>query len=95
MIDQIKPNVLIVDDDESICKTLSAILTAEGYQTTTANGAKEALEKAANQFFNIALLDIKLPDMDGTQLLAKLQEIAPKTKKIIVTGYPSLKNAVE
>ncbi|HJX02752.1 MAG TPA: response regulator, partial [Candidatus Bathyarchaeia archaeon] len=47
------------------------------------------------QFFNIALLDIKLPDMDGTQLLAKLQEIAPKTKKIIVTGYPSLKNAVE
>jgi len=95
MIDQIKPSVLIVDDDESICKTLSAILTAEGYQTTTANGAKEALEKAANQFFNIALLDIKLPDMDGTQLLAKLQEIAPKTKKIIVTGYPSLKNAVE
>ena len=95
MIDQTKPHVLIVDDDESICKTLSAILNAEGYQTTTANTAKEALEKTANQFFNIVLLDIKLPDIDGIQLLAKLQEVSPQTKKIIVTGYPSLKNAVE
>jgi DNA-binding response OmpR family regulator len=90
-----KPQILIVDDDEAICKTLSAILKAKGYQTITATTAKEAIEKAKAQLFNIALLDIKLPDMEGTQLLAQLQEITPETIKIMVTGYPSLKNAVD
>jgi len=95
MAHQTTPRILIVDDDESICKTLSAILQAEGHQTTTTTTAKEAIEKTRNQFFSIALLDIKLPDMEGTQLLAKLQEISPETTKIMITGYPSLKNAVE
>ena len=95
MTNQTVPHILIVDDDESICKTLSAILQAEGYQTTTATTAKEAIEKAKTRFFNLALLDIKLPDMEGTQLLSQLQEITPETIKIMITGYPSLKNAVE
>ena len=90
-----KPHILIVDDDECICKTLAAILQSEGYQTTTTTTAKEAIEKTKAQFFNIALLDIKLPDMEGTQLLAQLQEISPETIKIMITGYPSLKNAVD
>lgn len=88
-------HILVVDDDGNICKTLSAILQAEGYQTTTATTAKEAIEKTKTKFFDLALLDIKLPDMEGTQLLAKLQETAPETIKIMITGYPSLKNAVE
>ena len=91
----IKPQILIVDDDEAICRTLSTILQAEGYQTTTTTTAKEAIEKTKTQFFNMALLDIKLPDMEGTQLLAQLQEISPQTIKIMITGYPSLQNAVE
>jgi DNA-binding response OmpR family regulator len=95
MIYPTKPQILIVDDDEAICKTLSAILQSEGYQTTTTTTAKEAIEKAKAQFFNIALLDIKLPDIEGTQLLAQLQEITPETTKIMITGYPSLKNAVD
>lgn len=95
MTNQTVPHILIVDDDESICKTLSAILQAEEYQTTTATTAKEAIEKAKTRFFNLALLDIKLPDMEGTQLLSQLQEITPETIKIMITGYPSLKNAVE
>jgi len=90
-----KPQILMVDDDEAICRTLSTILQAEGYQTTTTTTAKEAIEKAKTQFFNMALLDIKLPDMEGTQLLAQLQEISPQTIKIMITGYPSLQNAVE
>jgi len=95
MMHQAKPRILIVDDDEAICKTFSAILQSEGYQTETAITAKESVEKAKAQFFNLALLDVKLPDMEGTQLLSKLQEITPETIKIIVTGYPSLKNAVD
>lgn len=90
-----KPHILIVDDDEAICRTLSAILQSEGYQTTTTTTAREAIEKAKAQFFNVALLDIKLPDMEGTRLLAQLQETTPETIKIMITGYPSLKNAVD
>jgi DNA-binding response OmpR family regulator len=92
---QTTPHILIVDDDEAICKTLSAILQSKGYQTTTATTAKDAMAKSKTQFFNLALLDIRLPDMEGTQLLSQLQEITPETIKIMVTGYPSLKNAVE
>ncbi|MGD8506980.1 MAG: response regulator [Candidatus Bathyarchaeota archaeon] len=95
MTSQSTTHILIVDDDESISKTLSVILQGEGYQTTTATTAKEAISKSETKFYNVALLDIKLPDMLGTQLLARLQEITPKTVKIMITGYPSLQNAVE
>ena len=95
MTHQTVPHILMVDDDECICKTLSAILQSEGYQTAYATTAKEAIEKSKTQFFNLALLDIKLPDMEGTRLLSQLQEITPETIKIMITGYPSLKNAVE
>ncbi len=95
MTNQTTPHILIVDDDEYICKTLSAIIQAEGYQTASATTAKEAIEKTKNRFFNIALLDIKLPDMEGTQLLAQLQKTTPETIKIMITGYPSLQNAVQ
>lgn len=95
MNNQPASQILIVDDDEAICKTLAAILKVEGYQTATATTAKEAIEKIKTTFFNIALLDIKLPDMEGTQLLAQLQEGTPETIKIMITGYPSLKNAVK
>jgi len=95
MTNQTKPHILIVDDDQSVCKTLSAILNAEGYQTTTATTAQEAMEKTKTQFFNLALLDIKLPDMEGIQLLTQLQIATSETIKIMITGYPSLKNAIE
>lgn len=94
MIDNANSRILIVDDDKAICKTLSAILQSEGYETVTATTAKEALEKAKSSRFNLALLDIRLPDLNGTELLAQLQKISPDTIEIMVTGYPSLKNAV-
>ena len=95
MSHQETPHILIVDDDEHICRTLSAILRAEGYQTTTATTAKQAMEKTKTKFFNMALLDIKLPDMEGTQLLELLQETTPETIKIMITGYPSIQNSIK
>lgn len=87
--------ILIVDDDYHIGRTLSAILQSEGYQTAWASTAREALEKAEAQFFNLALLDIKLPDMEGTKLLVQLLQLTPETIEIMVTGYPSIQNAVQ
>ena len=87
--------ILVVDDEESIRKTLTAILEDEGYVVDTAENAKEAIEKSNTRFYNIALVDIRLPDMEGTKLLAAMRETTPKMVKIVVTGYPSLQNAVE
>jgi DNA-binding response OmpR family regulator len=89
------PTILIVDDDKDIQKTLSTILQSQGYDTASATSAREALEKTTTQFFDLVLLDINLPDKEGTRLLSDLEKITPKIIKIIITGYPSIKNATE
>jgi len=90
-----KPRILIVEDDENIRETLSTILQQKGYNTETAKNGEEAIQKSKAKFFNLALLDIKLPDMEGTKLLITMHENLPKMMKIMITGYPSLENAVE
>jgi len=87
--------ILVVDDDEGIRKILEAILKAKGYHVDTAENGKQAIEKTNNGFYNLALIDVRLPDMDGTELLTKMKDTTPKMRKIIITGYPSLQNAVE
>jgi DNA-binding NtrC family response regulator len=90
-----KKSILIVDDDKSLLTSLAQILTNEGYQVDTADTGQKAIEKSKTQFYHLALLDIKLPDMEGTQLLTGIKDTTPKMVKIIITGYPSLDNAVE
>ncbi len=86
--------ILIVDDDEAILESLRAILELKGYRVDTAKSGWEAIEKSKANFYNLALLDIKLPDMEGTDLLVKLHGSEPKMMKIMLTGFPSLENAV-
>jgi DNA-binding NtrC family response regulator len=87
--------ILIVDDDENIRKSLSTALITAGYVVDTAESGKSAILKSNTNFYNLALIDIRLPDMEGTELLTAMMETTPKTIKIILTGYPSLQNAVE
>jgi DNA-binding NtrC family response regulator len=94
-VNENRTRILIVEDDENIRRTMENILQQKGYQTDTAQTGQEAQQKAKANFYNLALLDIKLPDIEGTKLLAKMNEIAPKMLKIMVTGYPSLENAME
>ena len=90
-----KASILIVDDNEDILETLCAILEEKGYSTDIAKNSTEAIEKSKTNFYNLALLDIKLPDMEGTKLLTKMKETRPKMIKIMITGYASLQNAIE
>ena len=90
-----KKSILIVDDDRAILSSLEKILRLGGYSVDTAETGREAIEKAKNRFYNLMLLDIKLPDMEGTELLRAVDETEPKMVKIMVTGYPSLENAVK
>ena len=85
-----KVRILIVDDDESICRTLSLILEAEGYETDIANTGKEAIEKTKTNFYNVALLDIKLPDMEGTKLLTAKGGSQLRIVQLFFASLPSL-----
>lgn len=86
--------ILIVDDDENIRKVLETILEDEGYTVESVDTAQKGIEKSENAFYNLALIDVRLPDMEGIELLAKMRDTKPKMRKIIITGYPTLQNAV-
>lgn len=87
--------ILIVDDDENIRKVLTMILEDEGYTVESVGTAKKAIERTRKKFYNLALIDIRLPDMEGVELLTKMKDTTPKMRKIIITGYPTLQNAME
>jgi DNA-binding NtrC family response regulator len=87
--------ILVIDDEERIRRTISLILTHAGYEVDAAENGKQAIEKSETNFYNLALIDIRLPDMEGTELLTALKETTPKMVKIILTGYPSLQSSVK
>lgn len=81
--------VLIVDDDTVVLKILAKILLKKGYDVDTAQSGQEALTKIEAESCAAAIIDVKLQDMNGLDLLDRLQAIAPCMTKIILTGYPS------
>ena len=87
--------ILVIDDDKSIRNTLALALKEEGYEVDTAENGKEAINKTYSNFYNIAIIDWRLPDIQGTDLLLKLKETTPKMAKIMLTGYPSMDNAID
>ncbi len=89
-----KPRILVVDDDETIRTTMKVILQDEGYTVDLAATGKEAIQKTQENAYNLALLDIRLPDIEGVELLKLLKDNVPRTRKIMVTGYPSMQNAI-
>jgi len=86
--------ILVVDDDENIRNTMKTILEDEGYIVDLAATGSEAIQKTKKTAYNIALLDIRLPDMEGVELLKLIKDTVPRTRKIMVTGYPSMQNAI-
>ena len=90
-----KISILIVDDDSSVSKSLSDILKKQGYDTDIAESGSLAIKKAKEKSYDLGLLDINLPDIGGNRVLVKLHEISPTMVKIMVTGFPSLKNTME
>ena len=91
----VEPKLLIVDDEPIICKTLADIFHDRGYSATTATTGRDALNKIKQTAFNAALIDINLPDIDGTMLLKKLRTGYPEMVCIIITGYATVQNAID
>ncbi|MGA2681813.1 MAG: response regulator [Candidatus Bathyarchaeia archaeon] len=83
-----RKQILVVDDDVNILRAFKSILEKEGYSVETAETGKDALKKIKKAMFSVYLVDVKLPDMDGTELLLKIPD-SPKAVKIVVTGFSS------
>ncbi|MCX8150960.1 MAG: response regulator [Candidatus Bathyarchaeota archaeon] len=86
--------ILVIDDDENITQVVAAILKDKGYSVDVASSGSEAIIKSETNHYDLMLIDIRLPDMEGTELLSRIRDTTPKIRKIIVTGYPTLQNAV-
>ena len=87
--------ILVVDDDKSILRTFARILQKNGYEIDSAETGKEAMEKADRRHYDLALMDVRLPDIDGIELLAKMKKPLQSTIKIMITGFPSLESGVK
>lgn len=87
--------VLIVDDTKNIRSLLSACLELEGYQVGEANDGKEALDKLQSEEYDLVFLDIKLPEISGTEVLRKARALGIDTPVVIMTAFATVKNAVE
>ena len=84
--------ILIVDDDLLVLESLEDYLKQEDYRVVTASSAREAIEKGRETPFDIGLLDMKMPEMDGFQVAAMLRQLQPGLRIIIFTGYASLES---
>lgn len=87
--------VLVIDDEDTICQALSAWLSKEGYHVETASSGQQALAYLAQELFDLYLLDIKMPGMDGIEVLAKIKEVQNDATVIMITAHGSIQTAVE
>lgn len=90
-----RARILAVDDEENMLHFLSKLLAGEGYGVETARTGREALEKGKEADFELAILDVKLPDMDGLAVLKAFKEMASETTAVMITAYGSIESAVE
>lgn len=87
--------ILIIDDDEGMRGTLSEIFEGEGYIAVGVGRGEEAVKTISENFYNLLLIDIKLPDMSGIELLEHAKKISPDTVAILITGYASIDTSVK
>ena len=93
MVEQ--PVFLIVDDEQEVCNFFSYLLKQKGYRVETANTGAEASRKLIEHSFSTALVDLKLPDANGLEILKEIKQVQPRCEVIIITGYSTVKSAVE
>ncbi len=86
---------LIVDDEKEFRTYLSEALAGAGYETQTAASGREAVDKAADEDFDVILLDLIMPKMSGSDVLVELRRVSPRSRVIMITAFASIENAVD
>ncbi len=87
--------ILVIDDEPIIRVSCQRSLSNEGYEVKSASSGKEGIDLLEKEAFNLVLLDIKMPDMDGIEVLKKIKNTWPETKIIMITGYSTVETAVK
>ena len=90
-----KGRILVVDDEDIVRTSCSRALSPEGYEVRLAKNGVEGLKMASEERFDLVLTDLKMPDMDGIEVLRIIKEQWPETAVIIVTGYQTVDTAVK
>lgn len=90
-----KNRILVVDDEEALRTVLSTELSSEGYEVSAASDGGEAIEMVKGNDYDLVLLDIKMPNVDGFEVLKFVKGTKPDIKVIMLTGFADLKNAIE
>ena len=90
-----KRKILVVDDEDALRSVLSGELVSEGYDVHTAADGDDAISNVQKERFDLVLLDIKMPRVNGFEVLKFIKERFPKTKVVMLTGFADLKNAIE
>lgn len=94
-MDEARPRVLLIDDEKDIVRTFTLFLEKFGYSVDSASSGGEALAKLGENLYHVVIFDYRLPDISGTDLLRKANELQPAAVKVMLTGFPSLENATE
>jgi DNA-binding NtrC family response regulator len=89
------PRILIVDDEVRFRTTLGKLLATNSLEVKTTASGKEALAELRQNAYDVILLDVKMPEMDGVEVLAEIKKIAPLVEVIILSGHASVDIAVE
>ena len=87
--------VMVIDDDPSICKTVGLLLEDHGYRPRTFTSPDEAVDVASKESFQVALVDLRMPSMDGVEVVERLKRIDERMSCIVMTAYPDLDSATE
>ena len=90
-----QPSIIIIDDDTAILRTFSRIFQRNGYSVTAVERGKEAIEKISSNHYDIALIDLCLADMEGTELFPIIHDTSPDTLKIMLTGKSLYQDCIE
>ena len=90
-----RPHILLVEDELNVAKGLQMILNEEGYEVDLAMTGLGALSTFRGNGFNLVVADLRLPDIDGMEVLKQISEERPETKMLVITGYPSVSSAVK
>jgi len=89
------PRVLVVDDEERFRANLARMVALEGLEVRALAGGREALAILAEEPFDVVILDLRMPDMNGLQVLTEIKKLRPETEVIILTGHASLDAAMD
>ena len=88
-----KTRILIVDDDETVRRAFERILSTDHCDVESASGGRDALQRMAQQAFDVVLLDLRMPGMDGLSVLREIKRMHPDCEVVVITGFPELESA--